>query len=84
MAAEREYEGLMLVVMLLSHVEGDLKAGLCVPVFRRLATCPPDGTIRLGGRHAWDDQLEQNRSVGAVATRTQRSSTRVPSATAGA
>ncbi len=64
--------------------EGDLIEGLCVPSFRRLATFAPDGVVRHGSRHAWDDPTEQDRSSEAVATRTLQLSTRTLSATAGA
>ena len=38
----------MLVVMLLNHLEGDLKLGPCVPVFRGLATFSPMGCSASG------------------------------------
>ena len=38
--------------------EGDLIEGLCVPIFRRLATFSPSRSADLRSRHAWDDPTD--------------------------
>ena len=62
----------MLVVMLLNHLEGDLKLGPCVPVFRRLATFSPIERSVSGAVTPGTTSLSSSRSSGAVATRTLR------------